>query len=182
MSSRVGKLLIANPNFPEDSPFHKNVIYLHDDQPGGTFGVRLNQPYGTVSRFCDHSGIMFPDMNPMMHAGGPVNPSAVIILHTNEWQSSNTTQTNQGLAISSDAHMFHKMSTGNEPVYWRAFQGMCAWRPGQLDKELNGDHPYNKSMWLLAEPNDDVIFNYDNSDQWVMAVDLCSQQTIANFF
>lgn len=180
--NRVGKLLIANPGFPEDSPFYRNVIYIHDDQPGGTFGLRLNQPYGSVTRFCDQSGIMFPDNKPMMHAGGPVNSAAVIILHSDEWESTNTTPNHNGLSISSDAHMFHKMSSGNEPVYWRAFQGMCAWRPGQLNKELNGDAPYNTSMWLVADPNDDVIFNYAGDDQWVKAVDLCSQQTINHFF
>jgi putative AlgH/UPF0301 family transcriptional regulator len=29
--SRVGKLLIANPNFPSESPFAKSVIYIYQD-------------------------------------------------------------------------------------------------------------------------------------------------------
>jgi putative AlgH/UPF0301 family transcriptional regulator len=78
--------------------------------------------------------------------------------------------------------MFFKMSTGNEPIYWRAFLGISAWKSGQLDTELEGNFPYVKNMWLLADANDDVIFNYDGEDQWVRAVDLCSQQTINHFF
>ena len=68
MESRVGKLLIANPNFPSESPFAKSVIYIHEDHPNiGTMGIMLNKPQGTVSRFCDHNGIMFPDTQPVMH-------------------------------------------------------------------------------------------------------------------
>ena len=78
--------------------------------------------------------------------------------------------------------MLLKMSTGNEPLYWRAFFGLCAWRPWQLDKELEGKFPYVKNMWLLADATDDVMFNYDGEDQWIKAVDLCSQQTINYFF
>jgi putative AlgH/UPF0301 family transcriptional regulator len=181
--SRVGKFLIANPNFPSESPFAKSVIYIHEDHPNiGTMGIMLNKPQGTVSRFCDHNGIMFPDTQPVMHQGGPVNHSALILLHTDDWASSNTVDVTKGLRISSDSHMFLKMSTGNEPLYWRAFFGLCAWRPGQLDKELEGKFPYVKNMWLLADATDDVMFNYDGEDQWIKAVDLCSQQTIDYFF
>ncbi len=142
----------------------------------------LNKPQGTVSRFCAQNGIMFPDTHPTMHEGGPLNQAALILLHSDDWASSNTVDITKGLKISSDSHMFLKMSTGNEPIYWRAFFGLCAWRPWQLDKELEGKFPYVKNMWLLADATDDVIFNYDGEDQWIKAVDLCSQQTIDYFF
>jgi putative transcriptional regulator len=181
--SRVGKLLIANPAFPQESPFAKGVIYIHEEHTNvGTIGLMLNKPAGTVSKLCNENGIIFPDMKSKMHSGGPVNPSALLLLHTDDWESSNTISIGTGLRISSDSNMFDKMSTGNEPLYWRAFFGMCAWRPGQLDKELEGNHPYVKNMWLMATPTEDVIFNYDGEDQWIKSVDLCSQQTIDHFF
>jgi len=96
--------------------------------------------------------------------------------------STNSASIGNGLRISSDNFMFMKISTGNEPIYWRAFLGISAWCPGQLDTELEGEFPYVKNMWLIADANDDVIFNYDGEDQWVRAVDLCSQQTINHFF
>jgi len=181
--SRVGKLLIANPNFPSESPFAKSVIYVYQDDPdAGTIGLILNKPSTSVSRFCDMNGVMFPDTEPRIHIGGPVNPSAIILLHTDDWLSTNSASIGNGLRISSDNFMFMKISTGNEPIYWRAFLGISAWRPGQLDTELEGEFPYVKNMWLIADANDDVIFNYDGEDQWVRAVDLCSQQTINHFF
>ena len=181
--SRIGKLLIANPNFPSESSFAKSVIYIYQDDPdAGTIGLILNKPSTSVSAFCDMNGVMFPDTEPRIHIGGPVNPSAIILLHTDDWLSTNSASIGNGLRISSDNFMFMKISTGNEPIYWRAFLGISAWRPGQLDTELEGEFPYVKNMWLIADANDDVIFNYDGEDQWVRAVDLCSQQTINHFF
>jgi putative transcriptional regulator len=181
--SRVGKLLIANPNFPSVSPFAKTVIYIYqDDSSIGTVGVILNKPTISVTEFCEDNGIMFPDDQARIHKGGPVSSTSILILHTDEWESSNTVKVGNRLSISSDNHMFLKMSTGNEPIYWRTFYGVSAWHPGQLDKELQGDAPYANNMWLIADADDDVLFNYDGHDQWVRAVDMCSQQTIAHFF
>jgi putative transcriptional regulator len=181
--SRVGKLLIASPSFPPESPFAKSVIYIYqDDVQLGTVGVILNKPQETVSQHCNDVGIMFPDTQPKMHLGGPINPTSLLLLHTDDWYSSNTAEIGNGLRISSDGHMFFKIATGNEPVYWRAFYGLSAWRPGQLDQELSGVYPYSKNTWLLADATDEVVFDYDGDDQWIKAVDLCSQQTIDNFF
>jgi len=182
--SRIGKLLIANPNFPSESPFAKTVIYIYqEDEINGTVGVILNkQSRTTVSMICEQNHIMFPDTASMLYMGGPVSPNALLMLHSDEWASSNTAAAGSNLRISSDTVMFHKIATGNEPVYWRTFAGKAAWRPWQLDKELEGKFPYVKNMWLLADANDDVIFNYDGEDQWIKAVDLCSQQTINYFF
>lgn len=181
--SRVGKLLIANPSFPLGSPFAKSVIYIYQDDPvAGTVGVILNNPLTTISEFCGTNGIMFPDTEPKLHTGGPVDPTALLILHTDDWSSKNTGYAGKQLCISSDTIMFHKIATGNEPVYWRAFFGISAWKPKQLDAELEGEFPYVKNTWLIAESNEDVIFNYDGEDQWVRALDLCSQQTINYFF
>jgi putative AlgH/UPF0301 family transcriptional regulator len=182
--SKLGKLLIANPNFPDESPFSKKVIYIYqDDEVNGAVGVILNNSSQlSVSKMCDQNGIMFADTIPMMHFGGPVNRKALLLLHSDEWQSSNTASAGSTLRISSDNHMFFKISTGNEPLYWRAFLGCSSWKVGQLDAELRGSFPYTKNMWLLADSNDDIIFNYDGNNQWAKAVSLCSQQTINHFF
>ena len=182
--SRVGKLLIANPNFPSESPFAKSVIYIYqDDEINGTHGVILNKSSRrSIAMMCEQNEIMFPDTRPMLYLGGPVSPNALIMLHSDEWSSSNTAAAGPGLRISSDTHMFFKMATGNEPIYWRTFAGKAAWNVWQLDKELEGEFPYVKNMWLIADANDDVVFNYDGEDQWIKAVDLCSQQTINHFF
>jgi|TARA_R110000764_G_scaffold213345_1_gene299729 putative transcriptional regulator len=172
--SRVGKLLIAHPKFPSDSPFTRTVIYVYqDDEVNGTVGVVLNKPSRTsVSIMCDTHDIMYPDTLPMLHLGGPVNMSALLLLHTDEWNSSNTACAGNSYRISSDNHMFLKMSTGNEPIYWRAFSGYVSWQPGQLALE----------DWLTIDASDALLFECNGEDQWIAALDTCSQQTIDHFF
>ena len=49
--------------------------------------------------------------------------------------------------------------------------------------ELKGQFPYSQhNRWLTAVPDDNIVFVYDQEDQWVAAVDACSQQTIQHFF
>jgi|TARA_R110000744_G_scaffold255650_1_gene371131 putative AlgH/UPF0301 family transcriptional regulator len=181
--SRVGKLLVAHPNFPVNSPFCKTVIYIYEDnETSGTLGFVLNRPTVSLTALCEDNGIMFPDTQPRLHLGGPVHSSALSILHSDDWCSSNTGFAGKHLLVSSDNVMLTKIATGNEPIYWRAFAGRSTWMPGQLDDEIAGSHPYTKNTWILADSDEDVIFNYDSNDQWVRAVDLCSQQTINHFF
>jgi putative transcriptional regulator len=178
MQSQLGKLLISHPNFPQQSPFNKSLIYIYqDDSINGTVGVVLNKASRTsVSMLCEQNEIMFGDTQPMMYMGGPVNTSALLILHTDEWASSNTANAGGRLRISSDNHMFLKLSQGNLPIYWRAFFGFASWTPGQLQNEMNS------SMWLTADSDEHTIFNYSGDKQWNKALELCSQQTIDYFF
>ena len=178
MQSQLGKLLISHPNFPQQSPFNKSLIYIYqDDSINGTVGVVLNKASRTsVSMLCEQNEIMFGDTQPMMYMGGPVNTGALLILHTDEWASTNTANAGGRLRISSDNHMFLKLSQGNLPIYWRAFFGFASWTPGQLQNEMNS------SMWLTADADESIIYNYSGDKQWNKALELCSQQTIDHFF
>ena len=178
MQSRCGQLLISHPNFPKQSPFSKSLIYIYqDDSVNGTVGVVLNKASRTsVSMLCEQNQIMFGDTQPMMYMGGPVNTSSLLILHTDDWASSNTANAGGRLRISSDNHMFLKLGQGNVPIYWRAFFGFASWTPGQLQTELDN------SMWLTADADENIIYDYSGDKQWNKALELCSQQTIDYFF
>ena len=100
-----------------------------------------------------------------------------MMLHSNEWQSQHTYQAGHTYAVSSDMFMFEKLGSGNLPLYYRIFAGITAWQPGQLHAEVNGMGPYtDKLAWLLADPNDDIIFGTQGQTQYVSALELCGQQ------
>lgn len=183
--SRVGKILIANPTMPDENPFSKSVIYIYaDDSVQGTTGVILNKPSeNTVKQLCYDHKVTYPNSAPMVHFGGPVNRTAIVLLHSDEWNSQNTALAGNKLLVSSDKLMFLKMSQGNEPIYWRLMIGLSSWAPDQLDMELKGQFPYNKShQWLIADPTEEILFNYDGEEQWNKALELYSQQMIDLFF
>ena len=164
--------------------FYKTVIYVYlDDPTEGTKGIVLNMPSVLrIQQVCRQRDIFFPDSEKRIYQGGPVAGDAVIMLHTPEWQSRNTTTAGPDYLLSSDYDMFEKLAEGNEPVYWRMFAGIASWAPGQLDMELNGDFPYlPENSWLIADANDDIIFEYEGYEQWDKALELSSQQMFDSY-
>jgi len=179
------KLLIAHPNLPRHSIFSKSVIYLYEDNTrSGSVGVILNKNSEyTVNYLAESKGFFYPDHNQMLKLGGPVSEKTILMLHSDEWYSSNTMQVGGGLAVSSDDIMIEKLSMGNEPRQWTMCLGMCAWQPGQLAMEINAQFPYTiENSWLTCEADDTIVFGYDGESQWEKAVELSSQQMIDSFF
>ena len=49
--------------------------------------------------------------------------------------------------------------------------------------ELKGKRPYRpENSWLIGQSNDNIIFNYENDEQYKRAVNLCSKQMIDQYF
>ena len=185
MKNYAGKLLIAHPNVENENIFSKTVIYVYqDDAMQGSLGVILNKPSRfKISDVCAEKNIVFGDTTKRVYHGGPVNQQALVLLHSNDWSSENTADATNNLCVSSDNTMLSKISTGNEPAYWRLFGGMCGWAPGQLESELSGQWPYRpENSWLTADANDSLIFEYDGKSQWSNLVETSSQQMFDKYF
>jgi putative AlgH/UPF0301 family transcriptional regulator len=182
--SREGKLLIAHPNLPNTNWFARTVIYVYlDNNTAGTKGIIINMPSVlTVMDLCADQNILYPYSDEKVFQGGPVAGFAVVMLHSSEWQSRNTTTAGPRYLLSSDYDMFEKIAEGNQPAYHRVFAGIASWAPGQLDLELAGDFPFTPcNSWLIADANDNILFEYEGYEQWEQAIDLCSQQMFDNF-
>ena len=155
-----GTMLIAHPRLPIGNPFKETVIYVTQDNTSATLGLVLNVNTNTsVQKICNEQGILFNDGRPMIYKGGPINSSALMMLHSNEWQSQHTTGAGLSYSVSSDTFMFEKIGNGDYPVYNRIFAGITAWQPGQLHQEIKGQGPYTDRLsWLTLSPNDEIIF------------------------
>jgi len=181
--SRVGKLLIAHPMFPPQNPFAKTVIYIYqDDSVNGTVGVVLNRPsQTTVAQLAAQNGHSFFDTTKMVQMGGPVNKNSLIMLHTDDWHSSNTAFAGDKLRISSDTFMLEKMSDGSDqPAYWKLFIGTSTWMVGQLQAEI--DRPIGNGTWLECKADEAIIFMLNGDTLWNTALEMYSQQTIDHYF
>ena len=175
-----GKLLVATPVLNHNVVFHQSVVYLYDENPQGqVMGVILNKPSKfKISSLGSLKDIPFDPALDLkyVHKGGPVSDTSVILLHTNEWVSSNTLNAENDLSITSDLLMIEKLATGNEPKGWRMFAGMSVWGLDQLDNEINNQH-----AWLVCDPTSSNVFDFDEEEQWLKALELCSQQMLSNY-
>jgi putative transcriptional regulator len=170
-----GKLLVAHPDM-ESGFFAGSVVYVYQHDHNGSSGIVLNAattcPVSDImlDRGFDYAG------GDCVFKGGPVNQTAIVLLHSSDWYSSNTKPIGNSLAISSDNFMFEKIAMGNEPTEWRLFAGICAWAPGQLEVEIN-----SPKGWQIAQPNNGIVFDSEYVDQWYKALQLCGQQLFDSY-
>lgn len=183
--SYAGKVLIAHPNIESGNIFKSTVIYIYqDDDKLGTLGVILNKKSRyTIADVCADKNIIFGDTTKYVYHGGPVNQQALVLLHSDEWKSSNTADAYNNLCVTSDNLMLEKIARGDEPAYWRLFGGMSGWQPGQLEAELSGEWPYRpENSWLVATISDEDLFLLDGKEQWQTAFNQCSKQLYDQYF
>lgn len=174
-----GKLLIAHPRLPRRDWFWHSVIYVYEhSEIFGSTGLVLNLPSKiSLQTLCLDWNIDFPCPEEKVYLGGPITPSSIMMLHSSEWSSINTASAGNSLSVTSDYGMFDRLAGNDNPVYWRIFAGIATWAPGQLESELAAEWPYKiEHSWLLADPNEEVMFENDQDIQWQSAVDLAASQ------
>ena len=179
----IGKLLVSHPNLPKNNPFHNTVIYIFQHNHQGSQGLIINKPSDfPVSQFVKSRGWHMELTKETMRYGGPINSKTVVMIHTDDWYSSNTEHIANGISVSCDDFMFEKIASGNAPGLWRMTVGLCAWQPGQLDLELSGKYPYRpENSWLTVDANKSIMFEHDGDKQWEKALNLSSRQLIDSY-
>ena len=171
-----GKILVAHPNL-ESGLFGKSVILITEHHDSGTVGFILNKPsHHNIQELMRKRGVDWASAD-VLYQGGPLNTSALVMVHTDDFSSSNTMYLPGGLAISSDELMIEKVLMDNRPNAFRLLTGICSWAPGQVQQEIE-----NHKSWLTATPNDAMLFNSTGLKQWRRALNLVAAETTAQYF
>lgn len=181
--SLQGKLLVAHPR-QVNRPWHRSVVLVTEDHANGSVGLILNKPADfTLQQVLDSKGYAC-DQDRMVYVGGPVNSSALVMVHTDDWYSTNTYVVKPGISISSDNLMIEKIAMSNYPRDWRFTCGVSAWGKGQLQAEVQGIGPYaaQGSNWLVCDASPEIVHSWDGEKQWHKALELCSQEMMNQFF
>lgn len=168
-----GVILAAHPDFKHDF-FGQSVILVTEHHRFSTVGICINKPH-TVT-LAEAAGVDEWPWDDPLYQGGPVNRSALIMLHSHEWYSSNTMAITTKLSISSDRLMIEKAAQGNAPQRWRFASGMCGWQPGQLEKEIR------QGRWLVVTDSDDLVWSLQGEAQWRRSIDRYAARAVQHFF
>lgn len=179
----IGTLLVAPPAQEEDF-WAKSVVFIYEENQKSIVGLVLNKPTDrTLQELAEHHGLEYDGDEPLYH-GGPINPSALVMLHTDDWACSNTMQIGEDFRVSSDKTMLKRICSGDQPRKWRLFLGMSGWTPDQLKSEILGIPPYSKKRaWLTAPTADETILFGKNPDTvWKKSIDLAAASMVQNYF
>jgi putative transcriptional regulator len=157
MDSVRGQLLIAGPPLL-DPNFWRTVVLVVEHSEEGALGLVLNRPSETmVAEAVEELGELVGD-DERLFIGGPVQPSAVIVLAQFE---------DPGEAALTAFDDVGVLGTGSGPEHLsvgvrqaRAFVGHAGWGPGQLDTELERDD------WILESSTLQDAFTADPAELW----------------
>ena len=177
MQITAGSLLIANPRYAP-SECQGRVVYITESSSNSTMGLIMNHPNSYVmSELMSQRGIDWPNSSATVSVGGEYSPGALIMLHTNEWYSSNTMPVTNSHSISSDEFMLEKLEAGATPDWYKLFLGTSGWTPQELEQELRGTKP----AWLLLAKPSQYLLYAKPTHIWNHAVRELSQDMFSSY-
>jgi len=166
MDSLRGRLLIAGPKL-EDPNFVRTVVLVGEHNEEGALGVVLNRPSDTTV------GEAVPDLEDLtgaedpVHMGGPVQPSAVLVLAEYERpaQAPQLVTGAVGFLALEDEDEQDIARDGTLLRRARVFAGYAGWGPGQLEAELSRDD------WIVIDSEAGDVFDEDAATLWSRVLD-----------
>jgi len=139
--------------------FKRTVVLVCQHNAEGAFGVVVNRETEISVGDMIPEGLPDRVKKERLYLGGPVQPSALSFLHSDE-----------ALA---DANVMHNLNLGHSletlielgqdlllTQRLRVFAGYAGWSPGQLENELK------QRAWLVHPASLDLVFSDHPTDLW----------------
>ncbi|MGB0659728.1 MAG: YqgE/AlgH family protein [Mangrovicoccus sp.] len=164
----TGRVLIAMPGIG-DPRFEKSVIYICAHSEEGAMGLIINKPAPEVSfgdlleRLSITSEI--DGGEPGIYFGGPVEHGRGFVLHTGEYQGSDSTlQIDKTYGMTATVDVLQDIAKGQGPAAAILALGYSGWAAGQLETEIQSNG------WLIGDARQDLIFGADDGGKWGAAL------------
>jgi putative transcriptional regulator len=155
MDSTRGQLLIASPGLV-DANFWRTVVLIVEHTDDGALGLVLNRPSETTIGEAV-SELKPLDVDDPLYVGGPVQPSALIVLaEFDRPQDAALIAFNDIGVLATGAQEDPDLGVRRG----RAFVGHSGWGPGQLDDEVE------RGDWILEPARRDDAFTSSPLDLW----------------
>lgn len=167
-ASLPGQLLVATSEL-ESPSFTRTVIYMVRRDPRiGAMGLVVNRQLGEVpiAVLLKQSGLPSAGAKGSLklHVGGPVEPTRILVLHTDEYAAPNTIKIASGIAVTDDASILQSIAEGKGPRRSRFMLGYANWAPGQLEAEMEAGY------WTVVPSDDAILFDDADDTKWDRAM------------
>ncbi|PPR27851.1 MAG: hypothetical protein CFH31_01295 [Alphaproteobacteria bacterium MarineAlpha9_Bin1] len=154
-----------------DPRFKNTVIIMLENDEKGAWGLVINKPLGSIplgtlidkSKDATIKQKELYNVKIPVYWGGPVNENKILILHSQEYNNE-TTINFKNISISSDYNILFEIADNKGPKKNLLIIGISSWGEGQLEGEME------REGWNLSEINLDLIFEMDNTEKWLNAI------------
>jgi len=164
----TGQLLVATPEM-SDPRFEQTVLYMVKHDEHGAMGLVVNRPIakGPISQLLKSLKAESAGASGeiIIHYGGPVEPGAAFILHSDDHILDKTTVVGGGIAVTSDTEILRAISLGKGPRQSLFLLGYAGWGPGQLEAEIKAN------AWFSIPTEKEFIFGEAAEKKWSRAMD-----------
>jgi putative transcriptional regulator len=157
MESSRGQLLIAGPALA-DPNFWRTVVLIVEHTEEGALGLVLNRASETTAGEAVPGLAELLDPESLLFVGGPVQPSAVVILGEFEDPGDAAVIAFDEIGVLTAEPSAELLSAGVREA--RAFAGHSGWGPGQLEAELES------GSWILEPARREDAFCADPDSLW----------------
>ncbi|MEX0704812.1 MAG: YqgE/AlgH family protein [Planctomycetales bacterium] len=165
-----GQFLIAGKRL-RDPNFYKTVVLMVEHGAEGAMGLVVNRPSSMTVAHALSEHFDLPETDDVVYLGGPVEPSALFILHDGEFLDAGEPPVVPGLYVGSSESAFERVvrsaTEEDSGTHFRIYSGCAGWAPGQLENELErGDWhvlPACAELTLCSDP-------YETWDQLLQKV------------
>jgi putative transcriptional regulator len=157
MESARGQLLIAGPTLL-DPNFWRTVVLVIEHSDDGALGLVLNRPSETTVGDAVPQLQDLVDLDEQLFVGGPVQPSAVIVLAEFEDPAEAALIAFGEIGVLGTGFGPEQLVAGVRAG--RAFVGHAGWGPAQLDSELE------RGDWILEPARREDAFCRTPQELW----------------
>ncbi len=158
-----GQFLIAGKRL-RDPNFLRTVVLMVEHGKEGAMGLIVNRPSSVTVAHALSEHFKLPETDDLVYVGGPVEPSALFILHNAPEMDHTETPIIPGLFVGSSAEVFESIvrsaAEGKDRLKFRIYSGCAGWSPGQLEGELS------RGDWYLHDANCECLFTDDPYQVW----------------
>jgi len=139
--------------------FQHTVVLICEHDAGGAFGLVLNRALGKTVGEMIVADLPAPLKESPLYLGGPVQPTALSFLHTDNFIPDADVLPNLALGHSLDTLV--EIGESFSPTKKiRLFAGYAGWSPGQLEDELK------RKAWLTFPASLELVFDTPPEQLW----------------
>ncbi len=158
-----GQFLLATKHL-HDPNFFRSAVLLLEHNHEGAMGVIINRPSSVNLAHALVGHFDVPPSESVIYVGGPVEPSALSMLHGDAAWGEDDLAVVPGVYVGGSAEAFEEVvinstSTGNN-VPFRIFSGYAGWGSGQLESEIN------RGDWFTLQAKSEFVFSDQPYDIW----------------
>jgi len=171
VSARLkGQFLVAAAHL-RDPNFYRSVVLLLEHNDQGAMGLVINRPSEISVETALSTDLALAGTDAVVYSGGPVETSALMILHNSQVLGKIDEQIVSGVYLAGSQTSFDSLvqppaepSVDQPGIRFRVYCGYAGWGAQQLESEIS------RGDWHVVQSDSEMVLDNDPYGVWDICV------------